>query len=223
MATHRSYAVLLSGTHVTGKETLALHLSQALGCPWLKADMAQNAAFFGARAHSRRNGGDGSGDDIDTGVFGRIWLAKMQRLGLELNDSNIFKDNECNIPVQPVDVVGKDADAAEGNCLAILSCYAMRRPTRDAIRAALQTHGATPIFVVLQISPETLSGRTLGAEEPELAARIMAEKAKDIREVGTDEEGEAGDVMVVDSLRDVDALFEEIRVGILDRVGRGKG
>lgn len=44
-------------------------------------------------------------------------------------------------------------------------------------------HSIKSIFVIMHIAKETLSGRTLGAEEPELAERIMGEKIADIQEL----------------------------------------
>jgi hypothetical protein len=46
----------------------------------------------------------------------------------------------------------------------------------------------------------------LGAENPELAARIMEEKAEDLRKSLEEEK----DVLVVDSMQDVNALISDI-------------
>lgn len=192
-----SYAVLLSGTHVTGKETLAVSLANALGCSWIKAEMAHNAATFGARSQARRG--------FDYGkVFGRIWSSKLQRLGF------LASSNQPDSGTDPVS--GRDAPGVtqQHHCAAVISLYHMRKPARDAIRDAMLAQSVKPIFVILHITEETLSGRTLGAEEPQLAERIMAHKVADIQEPL----GEEKDVILVDSLRDVDALFPEIMEGV---------
>jgi gluconate kinase len=184
--------VLLSGTHVTGKETLAVSLSKSLGCPWIKAEMAHNSASFGARSQAKKGYNYGE-------VFGRIWFSKLRRLGF-LSDGN-ESDGETNVEA-PRKVVP--------DCTALISCYATRKPARDAIRDVMLAHSIKPIFVIMHITKETLSGRTLGAEEPELAERIMGEKIADIQEPLEEEK----DVILIDSMRDVDALFVEIREGI---------
>lgn len=191
-----SYAVLLSGTHVTGKETLAVNLAKALDCVWIKGEMAHSAATFGARSQARRG--------LDYGrVFGRIWSSKMQRLGFLAGGGEPDAGN------------GDSDEAPEGAGLsgtqqqhgaAVISLYHMRKPARDAIRDALLARSVKPVFVILHITEETLSGRTLGAEEPQLAEKIMAHKIADIEEPLAEET----DVILVDSLRDVDALFQEI-------------
>lgn len=179
------YVVLLSGTHVTGKETLALTLSPSLGCSWIKAEMAHAAADFGACSQEKK------GYDYSE-VFGRIWVAKLQRLG--------FPPTEAR---------------EDGlHCAALLTVYAMRRPGRDAIRNVLLAQSIKPIFVIMHITTQTLSGRTLGAEEPELAERIMAAKIADIEEPQEDEK----DVILIDSMRDVDTLFDEIKAAIRHRL-----
>jgi len=175
-----SYVVLLSGTHVTGKETLAMSLSKSLGCPWLAGEQAHTMAWSGARSQAKQGLNYAE-------VFGRIWFAKLQRLGLP--------------------------SGAEAGCAALISCYATRKGVRDAIRAVMFANSIRVIFVVLQITPETLSGRTLGAEEPALAERIMGEKIADIEEP-LEEELET-DVIRVDSTQDVDTLFVEIK----DKIG----
>ena len=80
----------------------------------------------------------------------------------------------------------------------------MRKPSRDAIRAVMRAHSVGVIFVVLQIEPETLMGRTVGAENRELELRILKEKTEDIRVPG--EEEAARDTIVVDALMDVDSV-----------------
>ena len=69
----------------------------------------------------------------------------------------------------------------------------------------MREKGVRVIIVILQITTDTLSGRTLGAEEEGDAVRIMASKAEDLRPP----EGEE-DVLVVDSMQQVDALIEDI-------------
>lgn len=71
-----------------------------------------------------------------------------------------------------------------------------------------------PIFVVLDITEETLSGRTLGAEEPKLARRIMGEKLADIQKPMVEEK----DVVLVNSMYDVDQVFTLIMEGIQKQV-----
>lgn len=66
------------------------------------------------------------------------------------------------------------------------------------------------IFAIMHITIETLSGRTLGAEEPDLAERIMGEKIGDIEEPLEEE----NDVILVDSIHDVDTSFVDIKEGI---------
>ena len=86
----------------------------------------------------------------------------------------------------------------------------MRKLARDAIRDVMLAHSIKTIFVIMHITKETLSGRTLGAEEPELAERIMGEKIADIQEPLEEEK----DVILIDSMLDVDASFFEIKEGI---------
>jgi len=89
----------------------------------------------------------------------------------------------------------------ETGCLALVTHFALRKPARDAIRDVMLEKEVRVIFVILQITKDTLSGRTLGAENPELAEKIMEEKREDLREPE-----EETDVLVVDSMQDVDAL-----------------
>ncbi|KAI3401730.1 hypothetical protein diail_9394 [Diaporthe ilicicola] len=204
-----SYAVLLSGTHVTGKETLAVSLSKALNCPWIKGEMAHTAATLGSRSQAKRG--------FDYGkVFARIWSSKLQRLGLFNEDQQPdgeggqFEGSRAaggEAPPPPPPPPGTTR-----RCAAVISLYHMRKPARDAIRDAMLAHSVSPVFVILHITEETLSGRTLGAEEPQLAERIMAHKVADIQEPLAEEK----DVILVDSLRDVDALFPEI----MERISR---
>lgn len=194
-----SYVVLLSGTHVTGKETLAVSLSKSLTCPWLKAEPIHASASFGARSQEKKGYNYGE-------VLGRIWFSKLRRLGF-LSDGN-ESDGESEVDV------GKKSRTARrrsgSNCTALISCFAMRKPARDAIRDVMLAHDIRVIFVILHITEETLCGRTLGAEEPELAERIMGEKIADIQEPLQEER----DVILVDSLQDVDAMFLEIKARI---------
>ncbi|ORY62427.1 uncharacterized protein BCR38DRAFT_239575 [Pseudomassariella vexata] len=119
----------------------------------------------------------------------------MQRMGL-----NLTSERPESLPV----VVGIRNEGSI--CNALVTCYALRKSGRDGIRAALRANSVRVLFVVLQISKETLYGRTLAAEEPELAERIMREKVEDILEPMEEEK----DLMVVDSLRDVDSLTRDI-------------
>ena len=97
-------------------------------------------------------------------------------------------------------------NGGEGACKALVTTYALRKESRDAFRDVMSSKGVRTIFVILQISKHALSGRTLGAEEPELAERIMEEKLEDLEDPV---EGER-DVIVVDSMQGVDALTVEI-------------
>ena len=63
--------------------------------------------------------------------------------------------------------------------------------------------------MILHITKETLFGRALGAEEPRLAERIMGEKIADIEEPLAKEK----DVILVDSMRNVDSLFLKNKKG----------
>lgn len=185
-----------------------MNLAKALDCVWIKGEMAHSAATFGARAQAGRG--------LDYGkVFGRIWSSKMQRLGFLAS---------CSEP----EVVNEPADEAlEGGELsgmqqqqgaAVISLYHMRKPARDAIRDALLVRSVKPVFVIMHITEETLSGRTLGAEEPQLAEKIMAHKIADIQEPLEEER----DVVLVDSLRDVDALFQEILEAVTRKLQDGE-
>ena len=188
----QSYVVILSGTHVTGKEALAVSLAKSLDCPWLKAEMLHNFATFGSRSQAKK------GYEYDE-VFGRIWFSKLERIGF-LSDRNEANGGSRILAPRKY---GRD-------CTALITCYAMRKPARDAIRHVMLAHSIQPIFVIMQITKETLSGRTLGAEEPELAERIMGEKVADIEEPLEEEK----DVIMIDSTREVDVLFVEIKKGI---------
>jgi len=191
-----SYVVLLSGTHVTGKETLAVSLSKSLGCPCINAEIVQDSAAVGARSQEKKGYSYSE-------VFGRIWFSKLRRLGF-LSDGN---ESDGESEVDPCRKLRTAPMKLAPDCTALLSCLAMRKPARDAIRDVMLTHSIRTIFVILHITKETLSGRTLGAEEPELAKRIMGEKIADIQPPLDEEE----DVILVDSMQDIDALFLEIR------------
>jgi gluconate kinase len=133
-------------------------------------------------------------------VFGRIWFSKLQRLGF-LTDSN-ESDGESKVEA-------RRKLGTEG-CAAVISLYHMRKPARDAIQDVILANSIRPIFVIMHITKETLSGRTLGAEEPGLAERIMEQKIADIQEPLEEEK----DVILIDSMRDVNTLFPEIMQGI---------
>jgi gluconate kinase len=188
-----SYIVLLSGTHVTGKETLAVSLSKALSCPWIKAEMAHAAAGFGSKSQAKRGYDYGK-------VFGRIWFSKLRRLGF-LTDGN---ESDGETKVEAPRKLGTEG------CTAVLTLYHMRKPDRDAIRDVMRAHSIRSIFVIMHITKETLSGRTLGAEEPALAARIMEKKMADIEKPLEEEK----DVILIDSMQDVDTLYPEIMEAI---------
>jgi gluconate kinase len=202
-ASPSSYIVILSGTHVTGKETIAVSLSKSLNCPWLKGEFAANSANIISRSQEKR------GYDLGT-VYGRTWFKKMQRIGLmsdgSESDGGGDSDNEGRGK--------KKIRQKETGCLALVTHYALRKLGRDAIRDVMLAKEVRVIFVILQITKVTLSGRTLGAENPELAERIMKEKAEDLREP----EEEERDVLVVDSMQDVDALTLDIEDMIRQQV-----
>jgi gluconate kinase len=193
-----SYIVVLSGTHVTGKETIAISLSKSLDCPWLKGDQVHSASNTIARSQAKR-GYDSSS------VYGRTWFTKMQRIGLMSEKAESDGGGEVD---------NQDINKKGTACIALVSCFALRKPARDAIRDVMLAKSVRVIFVILQITRDTLSGRTLGAENPELAARIMEEKAEDLREPMEEER----DVLVVDSMRDVDALILDIEAVIKRQV-----
>ena len=103
------------------------------------------------------------------------------------------------------EVENQNPKKRETGCLALVTCFALRKLARDAIRDVMVAKSVRGIFVILQITRDTLSGRTLGAENPELATRIMGEKAEDSRK-----SLEEKDVLVVDSMQDVNALILDI-------------
>lgn len=146
-----SYVVLLSGTHVTCKETLAVSLSKLLCCSWIKVEMVLNSAIFGARSQANRGYDDGE-------VLGRIWFPKIRRTGF-LPDGN-ESDGESEIEPSPRRNLNVALRESGERCTALISCYAMREPARDAIREVMLPHSIRPVFVIMQITEETLSGRT---------------------------------------------------------------
>lgn len=193
------YIVVLSGTHVTGKETIAVSLSKFLNCPWLKGEFIHTSALVVARSQEKR------GQDPSE-VYGRTWFTKMQRKFGLLSD-----DTESN------GSKALDSRAANIGCIALVTIFALRKPGRDAIREVMLAKSVRVIFVVLQITKDTLSGRTLGAEEPDLAERIMESKREDIKMPDVEE----NDVLVVDSMQDVDALTLDIEERIRRQVEGG--
>lgn len=189
----KSYIVILSGTHVTGKETIALSLASALGVSWLRGENAGNTAWSFARAHENRGATTSQAQE----KYGETWFSRMQRIGL-LSDAQVGGER----PVSP----SAESKRIEGGCLAVCTNYALRTMYRNGMRDAMAKRGVRTIFVILQISKDTLCGRTLGAEEPELAKRIMKEKTDDLEEPGEEER----DCLVVDSLMPVDSLTAHV-------------
>ncbi|KAK5997076.1 hypothetical protein PT974_02428 [Cladobotryum mycophilum] len=104
-------------------------------------------------------------------VFSRIWLSKLRRYGFLPGGNGFGGESDMEAP-----------KTLRPHCTALIICYAMSKPARDAIRYAMLDHSIKPIFVIMSITKETLSGRTLGAEDPELAERIMEEKIRNIEE-----------------------------------------
>ena len=165
----------------------------------MKAEVVHNSATFGARSQAKK------GYNYSE-VFGRIWFSKIRRIGF-LSDGN---ESDGESEVEAPKKLSTAPEKLGTDCTALISCFAMRKPARDAIRDVMLAHSIKPIFVIMHITKETLSGRTLGAEEPELAERIMGEKIADIQEPLEEEK----DVILIDSMRDVDAMFLEIKEGI---------
>lgn len=128
---------------------------------------------------------------------------RMRMMGLEI---------PVSVPRSPDN---ETTDGEKENCIALVTNYHLRKPARDGVRASLLAEGVRAIFVILQITPGVLSGRTLGAEEPELAERILKEKVEDLREPFDEET----DVLVVDSMQDVDSLTVGIEEIIRRQVG----
>lgn len=65
-----SYIVVLPGTYVDGKETIAISLSKLLDCRWLEGDQVHSSSNSIARSQEKR-GYDNSM------VYGRTWFTKM--------------------------------------------------------------------------------------------------------------------------------------------------
>lgn len=120
-------------------------------------------------------------------VFGRVYSSKLRQVGFDFEGTD--------------------------STLALVTCFHMTPFERNAMRQAMLERNVKPIFVILQITKETLSGRTLGTEEPELAASIMAIKTSNIQ---PPLEGEK-DVITVDSMQDVDTLSAQITAVIEER------
>lgn len=158
--------------------------------------MANNSAISGARSQAKM------GYDYSE-VFGRIWFSKLQRLGF-LTDNN--------------DLATKDSSEPElQHWVAVVTLYHMRKPAREAIQYVLLEQSVRPIFVIIHVTKDQLSRRTLGAEDPDLARRIMNHKIADIEKP---DEGEK-DVILVDSMQDVDSLFLETMEKIRAQLGVG--
>lgn len=174
------YVIILSGTHVTGKETLAINIASNLGCRWIKSEMMHTAAEKAARVQSQR------GLEYNV-VFGRVYSSKLRQAGFNFEGTD--------------------------KLVALVTCFHMTPFERNAMRQAMLERKIKPVFVILQITTETLSGRTLGAEEPELAASIMAIKASHIQQPL---EGER-DVIIIDSMKDVDTLSAQMTAAIQER------
>ncbi|PYH96122.1 hypothetical protein BO71DRAFT_397366 [Aspergillus ellipticus CBS 707.79] len=200
-----SYIIIISGTHVTGKDTLVSSLSTTFHCPALKGEYCYSSAWAIARSREKH------GYDRDT-IFGQTWLRKMNRIGLLAAMDSHSSSSASSASSSGSDSGDGDGDGdcdSEGGILAVVSCFAMRKPSRDAIREIMlaQEEPVGVIFVVLQIERETLVGRTLGAENQELALRILEEKVEDIRVPVLEEEP---DTLVVDGTLDVDSLAVQI-------------
>jgi gluconate kinase len=118
------YIIILTGIHVTGKETIALSLLSSFHCLWLKGALIRDSGLAISRAQETR------GEDLAK-VYGQMWLKKMQRVGLIIE------------AVRP----------SQEQCVAVVSSYALRHFHRDAIRDVLlsQLTPVRAIFVILQI------------------------------------------------------------------------
>lgn len=177
-----------------------LSLSKSMNCPWLKAEMCHNSATFGARSQARKGFNYGE-------VFGRIWFSKLCRIGFLADGNESGGESEVDVPSRKLSSAPRKTGA---NCTALITCYSMRKLARDAIRDVMLAHSIRTIFMIMQITKETLSGRTLGAEEPELAEKIMESEISDIEEPLEEKK----DVIVIDNMQEVDAMFMEIKDGI---------
>ncbi|TID14340.1 putative thermosensitive gluconokinase [Venturia nashicola] len=100
---------------------------------------------------------------------------------------------------------------------AVISLYHISKPARDAIQHVLIAKSVGPFFVVIQVTSDQLWRRTLGAEKPDLARRIMDHKIADIEVPGE----EKRDVILVYLMWDEDSLFVEKmgRVGEMVALG----
>lgn len=82
------------------------------------------------------------------------------------------------------------------------------------MRQAMLERNVKPIFCIMHITTTVLSGRTLGAEEPELAARIMAIKAGAIQDPLEEEK----DIILIDSMKNMDDVLVEMTAAIKERI-----
>jgi hypothetical protein len=76
--------------------------------------------------------------------------------------------------------LGRALKQRRATTTAVISLYHTCKLDREAIQDAMQAQSIRPIFVIMHTTEETLYGRTLGAEEPELTRRIMEQKIADI-------------------------------------------
>ncbi|CEJ91457.1 hypothetical protein VHEMI07167 [[Torrubiella] hemipterigena] len=127
------------------------------------------------------------GLDYNT-VFGRVYSNKLAQVGFDFDGTQ-----------RP---------------LAVISCFHMPPFERNAMRQAMLERNVKPIFCIMHITTTVLSGRTLGAEEPELAARIMAIKAGAIQDPLEEEK----DVILIDSMKNMDDVFVEMTAAIKARI-----
>ncbi|RAK96392.1 uncharacterized protein BO80DRAFT_484492 [Aspergillus ibericus CBS 121593] len=217
-----TYILIISGTHVTGKDTIATSLAHTYHCPFLEGEYSYCAAWSIARARAKHG--------YDTlSVFGQTWLRKMRRVGLHTpsrssssSSSSPPRSPSYSPPLSPLSEASTstnlhpEKEERGGRISAIISSPAMRQPHREAIRAVMETYAVGVIFVVLQIERETLMGRTVGAENVDLERRILEEKTEDIRLPGVEEVGvgPGGGTIVVDALLDVDSVCWVVRGGV---------
>lgn len=104
-----------------------------------------------------------------------------------------------------VEVTSKTSAAPRKSGI-VISSHHMRRPAVDAIRDAVFNQAKKLGFAIIYITKETLSGRTSGAEQPDLAERIMGGKIDDIEELEGEEK-----VILVDERGGIEGMFDEIR------------
>ncbi|PYI08446.1 hypothetical protein BO78DRAFT_395594 [Aspergillus sclerotiicarbonarius CBS 121057] len=211
--TNSNHILIISGTHVTGKDTIATSLAHTYNSPFLEGEYCYNAAWSIARARQKH------GYDVAS-VFGQTWLRKMNRIGLPLPLSTPPTPSHTP-PSSPSSssTASSSYTGRGGGISAVVSCAAMRKPHRDAIRSVMATQSVGVIFVVLQIEPETLLGRTVGAENRELEMRILQEKTEDIRLPGVEEAGPGRETIVVDALMDVDSVCWFVRGRVAEVLG----